>query len=794
MAEEGVVAAVSPVHLDHKRKLEDLEPEAPEQGVSDPPPEEALADSNANLNSESDMNEAQNDALKPQEIADPVSVSPEAKRPRLEEENDGSAIENGHQEQQEVDEPPMENVEHPEGSIPMEGSIPTENAEEQQSVGDFQTENHENHSMQNHQADIALPSSDESLLTDAEHPSGADLQQPATGIPQQTDFPSAQEQPTTEMQTVSRKMEVPNTKVGVLIGKSGDTIRFLQYNSGAKIQITRDADSDPYSETRPVELIGTLDNINKAEKLIKDVIAEADAGGSPSLVARGFGTVQAGGASEQIQLQVPNEKVGLIIGKGGETIKNLQTRSGARIQLIPQHLPEGDQSKERTVRVTGNKKQIEMAREMIKEVMNQPVRPSHLSGGYNQQTYRPRGTNVPPQWGPRGPPPVQPTGYDYQQRGMYPSQNPQYPPQTYGGYPPQQPAPRSSFNAGWDQRPGAPVQGHPQSGGYDYYGQGGSHVGDGSVHAPVSTPAPAPTSAVGPPAQMNYNYGQPQGPEYGQPTNYPQSAPPQQNYGHGYDDQKYENQPPTQHAYGGHGASQPGVYPQQAGTQSGYAQQPYNKPPYGMPSQGPPPQSYGPPRPNQPGEVPYQGPMQSTHSYGPNVPQQQSYPYASSGPAQQAYPYVSGPTANDGYNQPPTSTASAPGYGQPGGPVSGYGQPGGQTLTGYAQAGPSGGYGPYNTQPSYNEQPAQSNANYGFQGPSEAGYSNAPGPAYGAPPAGQVSYAQPAPNQPSYDQSMQQSGGYGGVLGNAPVGYGKSLSPQPGYGQYDSSQMYGAHH
>ncbi|KAJ4952899.1 hypothetical protein NE237_029731 [Protea cynaroides] len=788
MAEEGVVAAVSPVPLDHKRKLEDLEPEVSEQGVSDPPPAEALADSNVNLNSESDLNEAQNDALKPQEIDEPVSGSPEAKRPRLEgEENDGSAIENGHQEQP-LDEQPMENVEH------LEGSILTESAEERQSVVEFQTENHENHSNENHEADNAPPSSDENLLMNAQHPSGADLQQTDARIPQQTDFPSAQEQPTTEMQTLSRKMEVPNNKVGVLIGKAGDTIRFLQYNSGAKIQITRDSEADPYSTTRPVEIIGTLENIDKAEKLIKDVIAEADAGGSPSLVARGFGTVQAGGASEQIQLQVPNEKVGMIIGKGGETIKNLQTRSGARIQLIPQHLPEGDQSKERTVRVTGNKKQIEMAREMIKEVMNQPVRSSHLSGAYNQQTYRPRGPNVQPQWGPRGPPPLQPTGYDYQQRGMYPSQNPQYPPPTYGGYPPQQPAPRSSINAGWDQRPAVPVQGPPQSGGYEYYGQGGSHVGDGSVHAPVSTPAPAPTSAVGPPAQMNYNYGQPQGPEYGQPTNYPQSVPPQQNYGHGYDDPKYENQPPTQHAYGGHGVSQPGVFPQQAGTQPGYAQQPYSKPPpYGMPSQGPPPQSYGQSRPNQPGEVPYQGPMQSTHSYGPNVPPQQSYPYASSGPAQQAYLYGSGPIANDGYNQPPTSTASTPGYGQPGGPVPGYGQPGGQT--GYAQSGPSGGYGPYNSsQPGYNELPAPTNANYGYQGPSEAVYSNAPGPTYGAPPAGQVGYAQPASNQPSYDQSMPQPGSYGGVLGNAPVGYGKSLSPQPGYAQYDSTQIYGAHH
>lgn len=63
-------------------------------------------------------------------------------------------------------------------------------------------------------------------------------------------------------------------QVGVLIGKAGDTIRYLQYNSGAKIQITRDADADPYSATRPVEIIGSLDNINKAEKLISAVIAE----------------------------------------------------------------------------------------------------------------------------------------------------------------------------------------------------------------------------------------------------------------------------------------------------------------------------------------------------------------------------------------------------------------------------------------------------------------------------------------------------------------------------------------
>lgn len=36
----------------------------------------------------------------------------------------------------------------------------------------------------------------------------------------------------------------------------------------------RDADADPRAATRPLELVGTLQSINKAEKLIKDVIAE----------------------------------------------------------------------------------------------------------------------------------------------------------------------------------------------------------------------------------------------------------------------------------------------------------------------------------------------------------------------------------------------------------------------------------------------------------------------------------------------------------------------------------------
>ena len=62
--------------------------------------------------------------------------------------------------------------------------------------------------------------------------------------------------------------------MGVIIGKSGETIKYLQLQSGAKIQVTRDAEVDPYSQTRTVELSGTTEQVSKAEQLISEVLKE----------------------------------------------------------------------------------------------------------------------------------------------------------------------------------------------------------------------------------------------------------------------------------------------------------------------------------------------------------------------------------------------------------------------------------------------------------------------------------------------------------------------------------------
>ncbi|KAK4341187.1 hypothetical protein RND71_039688 [Anisodus tanguticus] len=719
-----------------------------------------------------------------------------------------SASQNGYEEKVE-EEPKEDDNEQPNTHPEVSQQVANESCREQpaddnQQTGDVEHSEAEKSSQVDEpsKANIQEPEAEQS--TQVDEPSKDHVQEEPSAEATETEGVQLdQEHPAADDQTITRKMEVPNNKVGVLIGKSGDTIRYLQYNSGAKIQIMRDADTDPHAASRPVELIGTLENINKAEKLIKDVIAEADAGGSPALVARGFGTVQAV-VGEQIEIQVPNEKVGLIIGKGGETIKSLQTRSGARIQLVP--LPsDGKESKERTVRVTGDKKQIEMAREMIKEVMSQltllhstigfepgaldrnPVRPPTLSSGHGQQAFRPRGGGAPPQWGPRGGHPGQFPGYDYHQRGQYSSRSPQYPLPAYGNYPPQQ-TPRGGFGPGWEQRPPASMQGPPSQ----VYGQCLSICFSLKVHTDASGPS------MGPPSQGNYNYGQPHGPDYGQ--SYPHQAQHGQGYGHGYTDVKYDHQMAPQNQYGGHGPSQPTSYPQSGAHPSYGTHEQYGKPPsYGMHPQASHSQPYSHPRANQPGEVPYQGPVSSTQGYGASMPHQQQYPYASSGQMQQTYPAYGSAPAADGHNHPQGATASGPGYPQQSAqPVAGYGQPVPQQPPAYAQAAPAGGYSSYPSQPAYTEQQATNSAGYGYQGPVDQTYSGAQASTtYSAPFAGQQAYAQPAPvpstapAQPGYDQSMTQpGGGYAAVP--AAAGYVKSVSPQPGYAQYDANQMYGA--
>ncbi|OIW03402.1 hypothetical protein TanjilG_11999 [Lupinus angustifolius] len=515
----------------------------------------------------------------------------------------------------------------------------------------------------------------------------------------------------------SKKIDIPNGRVGVIIGKGGETIKYLQLQSGAKIQITRDSDADPNSPTRMVEITGTPDAIAVAEKLIDEVLAEAEAGGSGVVTRRLTG--QAG--SDEYVSKIPNNKVGLVIGKGGETIKSMQASSGARIQVIPLHLPPGDASTERTLKIEGTPEQIESAKELVNQVISgeNRFRNPAMSGGYPQQGYQARSNTS---WAPPGAP-VQQPGYGYVQPGAYSGPSPQYnmPQQQYAGYPPQ---PAGGYSTGWDQSAAPPSQQSTQVAGYDYYSQ-----------QPPQQPQ-NPGGAAPPADGAAYNYSQSTASGYTQPgQGYAQDgyggypAQPQSGYGQqpSYDQQQGYGSAPS---YGsGNNSAQEGQAPnygsqadstqvppvQPSATQQGYAtsQQPSphaaNYPPQGtgQPSYGIPPTSqaaYGsqPQAPSGYAQPQSQKPSATPPVYG----QSQSPKTVAAGYGQSGYPPSQPPPSGYGAAYGPTSYGAAPG-GQPG-----YGQAppsyGNSSYgAGYAQPPAYGSDGNAGSRGSYDGAPAQ---------------------------------------------------------------------------------------
>jgi far upstream element-binding protein len=116
----------------------------------------------------------------------------------------------------------------------------------------------------------------------------------------------------------------PKALVGRLIGKQGDTIKDLQRRSGARIQIDQNF---PEGTPRVVTVEGSAQCVALGVQLVRSLIGNSPAVGN-------------GNPGKMTTFECPKALVGRVIGKGGETINELQRRSGARIQ-IEQRVPEG---------------------------------------------------------------------------------------------------------------------------------------------------------------------------------------------------------------------------------------------------------------------------------------------------------------------------------------------------------------------------------------------------------------------------------------------------------------------
>lgn len=122
--------------------------------------------------------------------------------------------------------------------------------------------------------------------------------------------------------------KIPDKFVGLIIGKGGEQIIRLQAESGCKVQICQikqdPIPGGPNPPDRIANLSGTREAINNAKRIMDDIINRGKmADGAPS----GINPYSFGGSqSKSIDVMLPSAKCGLIIGKGGETIRRLNVR------------------------------------------------------------------------------------------------------------------------------------------------------------------------------------------------------------------------------------------------------------------------------------------------------------------------------------------------------------------------------------------------------------------------------------------------------------------------------------
>jgi far upstream element-binding protein len=135
-------------------------------------------------------------------------------------------------------------------------------------------------------------------------------------------------------------------------------IRDLQARSGCKIDVDQNV---PEGAPRIISYKGTRSTIDFAKQLVSVLCRE---GGSEADLPLGHAVKKL--------VMVPSSVIGKVIGRGGEMIRELQSKSSAKIQV--DHSAMGDM---RHINVTGTEQSVAKAEEMIQFLAANPAVDAH---------------------------------------------------------------------------------------------------------------------------------------------------------------------------------------------------------------------------------------------------------------------------------------------------------------------------------------------------------------------------------------------------------------------------------
>eukprot|EP01136_Pigoraptor_vietnamica_P045637 Opistho-1_new@23828 len=267
--------------------------------------------------------------------------------------------------------------------------------------------------------------------------------------------PSMGQAPSFGGPTSTFEIRIPREFVGTVIGHSGETIRRLQADTGCRIQFQQDI---PGAPDRMLTITGPSEGLGRAHQLVDQVIEESKQRRASGLPVPPPATRM---GSETAYFPVSAQRVGFVIGRGGESIKYIQSTSGCSVQLDRNHPPDAT---EKTFILVGTHQQIEHAKALIMDRVNGNEHGGGSyggGGGYGQQQQG-------GQWGGYG---QQGASQDYYGGGGYGYGQQQQQQQGYYG----QQAQTQGGQAGGDQQDYSSQWAayYAQYGYGDYYGQQG---------------------------------------------------------------------------------------------------------------------------------------------------------------------------------------------------------------------------------------------------------------------------------------------------------------------------------
>lgn len=183
------------------------------------------------------------------------------------------------------------------------------------------------------------------------------------------------------------KIVMPSAVVGAVIGKGGATIKAFAADSGTNISVSPKSHGNDYE--RVITMAGEEEQLLRAVALILSKVSEnpnyvssatmsmtstrglqqqfQNLGFSPP--ANNNGAVANGGPITEVVMTVPSNRIGAVIGKGGEIINGMKSLLSVKITVSKRD--DADPNVDRTVRISGLAENVQMAQLIVNQKLSQ---------------------------------------------------------------------------------------------------------------------------------------------------------------------------------------------------------------------------------------------------------------------------------------------------------------------------------------------------------------------------------------------------------------------------------------